>query len=299
MANLKDIRKRINSVRNTQQITKAMKMVAAAKLRRAQDAAIEARAYSGGIERMLSEVMSRGVEADGAAPHPLLEKRDPIRHVKLLVMTSDRGLCGGFNSNILRRAGRFLLENEDTFETITVATVGRKGFEHFRKREWVRQGTHHPGVFEELRFEKAERISEDLRERCLSPEHDLDAVYLLYNRFVSVINQQVILKQLLPIEPVASGEAETEEHSGAVDFEYEPDRDSVLDALLPRYLSTQVWHALLESLASEHAARMTAMDSATNNAGDMIDSLTLLANRTRQAAITTELVEIVSGAEAL
>ena len=299
MANLKDIRKRINSVRNTQQITKAMKMVAAAKLRRAQDAAMEARAYSSGIERMLEEVMGRGIEPDAPAPHALLEKRDPLRHVKLIVMTSDRGLCGGFNSNILRRAGRFLFDGADLHETITAATIGRKGFEHFRRRPSVRQGTHHPGVFEELRFERAEKICEDLRQRYLSPDEDLDAVFLLYNHFVSVINQRVTLKQLLPIEPPKPLENEGATAKSGVDFRYEPSREDVLDALLPRYLSTQVWHALLESLASEHAARMTAMDSATRNAGDMIDSLTLLANRTRQAAITTELVEIVSGAEAL
>ena len=299
MPNLKDIRKRIASVRSTQQITKAMKMVAAAKLRRAQEAATEARAYSSGIERMLAEVVRRSLEPDGPAPHPLLEKREPLRHVKLLVMTSDRGLCGGFNSNILRQAGRFLFDNADVYEAITVATIGRKGREHFNRRPTVKQGTHHPGVFEALRFEQAERISADLRERYLSPEHDLDAVFLLYNHFVSAINQQVTLKQLLPVEPPAPVADEGSEAKGSVDFVYEPDREKVLDALLPRYLSTQVWHALLESLASEHAARMTAMDSATRNAGDMIDSLTLLANRTRQAAITTELVEIVSGAEAL
>ncbi len=299
MANLKDIRKRISSVRNTQQITKAMKMVAAAKMRRAQDAAIRARPYAEGIERMLAEVMARSIDADASPIHPLLETRRPVRHVKLLVMTSDRGLCGGFNSNILRRAGRFLYENEEVYENITVATAGRKGRDYFRRRPTVKQGTHHVGVFEELRYEKAERISEDLRRRYLSPEHDLDAVFILYNHFVSAVTQNVTLRQLLPVEPPSEQRPERPGKPAAVDFRYEPDQAAVLDALLPTYLTTQIWRALMESLASEHAARMTAMDSATRNAGDMIDSLTLLANRTRQAAITTELVEIVAGAEAL
>jgi F-type H+-transporting ATPase subunit gamma len=299
MATLKDIRKRITSVKNTQQITKAMKMVAAAKLKRAQDAATDARPYGGGLERILAEVVSRSVDAEAPPPHPLLEMRSPVRHVELVVMTSDRGLCGGFNSNILRRASRFLYDNAGTYETITVSTIGRKGRDYFRRRTTVKQGSHHAGVFEDLRYEQAEKISEDLRTRYLSPEHELDAVYLLYNKFISVITQEVTLDRLLPVEPPAHEGAEGKGGLEAVDFKYEPDRDTVLDTLLPKYLTSKIWRSLLESLASEHAARMTAMDSATRNAGDMIDSLTLLANRTRQAAITTELVEIVSGAEAL
>ena len=297
MASLKDIRKRIASVKNTQQITKAMKMVAAAKLRRAQDGVTQARPFATRIEGMLGDVLGRYEQPEDApAPHPLLQPRDEIKRVELLVMTSDRGLCGGFNSNVTRAALRFLYDHSEagpleTYDHIQVSTIGRKGRDFLARRPGVVIGSHHAGVFEDLHYGQAEAIASDLISRYL--DSDLDAVYLLFNRFHSAISQEVTLTKLLPLAAPAASEGL------AVDFKYEPTRDAVLSKLVPLHLTIQVWQALLESNASEHGARMSSMDSATRNAGEMIDSLTLVANRTRQAAITRELVEIVSGAEAL
>lgn len=288
MASLRDIRKRIVSVRNTQQITKAMKMVAAAKLRRSQEAMLQARPYADTIEQVLSGVAVRSDEV----AHPLLQRRTP-RRVELVLMTSDRGLCGGFNSNVIRKAQRFLHENADKYESIQLSTIGRKGYDHFRKRG-VATRKNYPGVFEELVFEKAKTIADELTAAYLDDE--LDAVFLLYNRFASAISQVPTLVQLLPIN--ANSEAE-DEKGQLVDYLYEPNRKEVLDQLLPRHLAMQVWRALLESVASEHGARMAAMDAATKNSSEIIDKLLLDYNRARQAAITKELSEIVSGAEAL
>jgi len=285
---LRDIRKRIVSVRNTQQITKAMKMVAAAKLRRSQEAMMHARPYAEMIEQVLSRV---AVRADEAA-HPLLQRR-PVRRVGLVLMTSDRGLCGAFNSNVIRRAQRFLYENADTYERIQLSTIGRRGYDFFRKRN-VETRKNYPGVFEDLSFDKAKTIAEELAAAYLDDE--LDAVFLLYNRFASAISQVPTLVQLLPINANAGSE---EEGAQLIDFLYEPSREAVLDHLLPRHLAMQVWRALLESVASEHGARMAAMDAATKNSSELIDRLLLDYNRARQAYITKELSEIVSGAEAL
>jgi len=285
---LKDIRKRIASVRNMQQITKAMKMVAAAKLRRAQDAMLQARPYAETIEQVLSGVTVRTDEA----AHPLLQRR-PLRRVELLVMTSDRGLCGGFNSNVLRRAQRFLYENADNYERIQVSTIGRRGRDFFRARN-IPTRKDYPGVFEELTFDKAKTIAEELAAAYLDDQ--LDAVFLLYNRFQSAISQVPTVVQLLPINANSASE---DEKSQLVDFIYEPSREVVLDQLLPKHLAMQVWRALLESVASEHGARMAAMEAATKNSSELIDKLRLEYNRARQAYITKELSEIVSGAEAL
>ncbi len=307
MASLKDIRKRIASVKNTQQITKAMKMVAAAKLRRAQDAVTSARPYANELKKLLSDILDRiEIESDADAPpaHPLLASRKEIRRCELVILTSDRGLCGGFNSNIIRAANRFLLDHSEigeleTYEEIYVSTIGRRGRDFFARRRDVKKGIHHEGVFDDLRYARAEEIASDLARRFV--EHELDAVFLLYNTFRSAISQEVTLERLLPIpDPRGNGRRPTPDAPRPfVDFEYGPARPEVLEKLVPQTLSTRVWQALLESNASEHGARMSAMDNATRNAGEMIESLTLLANRTRQAAITTELVEIVSGAEAL
>lgn len=286
MASLRDIKRRISSVQNTQQITRAMRMVAAAKLRRAQDAITSARPYAEKIEEVLGAVASRSEEA----VHPLLRTRSPKR-VELVVMTSDRGLAGAFNSNITRMAQRFLWENEDVYEKIQLSTIGRKGRDFFRARN-IETRKDYPGVFEQLTFEQAQGIAKELTASFLDDE--LDAVFLLYNRFVSAMTQEPTLTRLLPIAPPDGNEV-----GAAVDYVYEPNAAGVLDSLLPRHLEMQVWRALLESVASEHAARMVAMENATKNSGELIARYTLQYNRARQAYITTELMEIVSGAEAL
>lgn len=300
MPSLKSIRKRITSVKNTQQITRAFKLVSAAKLRRAQEAATRSRPYAWGVQKALFDVLERAeVEEEDTAPHPLLQRRSPIRRVELVLLTSDRGLCGSFNSIVLRRAARFVWENADTYDEIVISTVGRKARDWARRRTDVVQGTHHEGLWGELEYVKAEAIAKDLAQQFL--DRELDAAFILYNRFKSVISQDLVLEQLLPVEepPENHYQEDVRERFTHVDFEYEPSREAVLEKLVPKYLASRVWQALLESVASEHGARMTAMDNATRNAGDMIDRLTLVANRMRQAAITKELMEIVSGAEAL
>jgi F-type H+-transporting ATPase subunit gamma len=287
---LRDIRRRIGSIKSTQQITKAMKMVAAAKLRRAQEAITKARPYAVLLEQALSRIASRAA-AEETASHPLLVAR-PARVAELVVITSDRGLAGGFNSNIGRRAQRFLVENADKYETIHVSTIGRKGRDFLRARR-VTLRKDYAGVHAKLSFEKAHELATQYAERFLSGE--VDAVFLVYNEFKSAIAQKVTLKQLLPVETEAGAGA----GAAGIDFLYEPPRARLLEDLVPRHLDTQVWRALLDSAASEHGARMTAMESASKNAGELIASLTLQYNRARQAYITKELMEIVSGAEAL
>ena len=287
MASLRTIRTRIRSVRNTQKITKAMKMVAAAKLRRAQDAVVRARPYAQLIDEMLASLV-----------HALEDTDQPPRRVEVVMMTSDRGLCGGFNSNVIRRGQRFLVEEGSEFEKIQFSTVGRRGRDFARKRG-IETRKDYVGFFGRLSFAQAREIADDLIQAYEKDE--LDAVYLLYNEFKSAIVQQISLVQLLPLQPRSKEPERKPSEKGFITPEhiYEPGRAQVLQALLPRYLAMQVWRALLESEASEHGARMTAMDSATKNASEMIGRLTLDYNRARQAAITKELMEIVSGAEAL
>ncbi len=289
MPSLRDIRNRITSVKSTRQITKAMKMVAAAKLRRAQDAVLKTRPYAQLLDRALSRVAARAA-ADGAVNlHPLLAPRE-ARVAEVVVITSDRGLAGGFNSNIIRRTQRFLTENGDTYERVELATIGRKAKDFLRARKLsVRKDF--PGVHQGLVYEKAEAIAQEYVRRYLAGE--VDAVFLCYNEFKSAIAQTPVVVQLLPLHaPAAEAEA-------AIDFKYEPSREQLLSELLPRHAAMQVWRALLESAASEHGARMSAMESATKNAEEMIAALTLQYNRARQAYVTKELMEIVSGAEAL
>jgi F-type H+-transporting ATPase subunit gamma len=295
VASLRFIRTRIRSVRNTQKITKALKTVAAAKLRRAQDAVVRARPYAQLIDEMLASLATARADAD-LPPHPLMAVRPP-RRVEVVLMTSDRGLCGGFNSNIIRRGQRFLVEEGSRFERIQFSTVGRRGRDFARKRG-IETRKDYVGFFGRLRYGQAREIAEDLIQAYEKDE--LDAVYLLYNEFKSAIVQQISLVQLLPLQPRAKAQPGPGE-KGLVPAEhlYEPSRPEVLQALIPRFLAMQIWRALLESEASEHGARMTAMDSATKNASEMIGRLTLDYNRARQAAITKELMEIVSGAEAL
>jgi F-type H+-transporting ATPase subunit gamma len=286
---LRDIRNRIVSVKSTRQITKAMKMVAAAKLRRAQDAILKTRPYAQLLEQALSRIAARAA-AEEATAHPLLVPRAP-RAAEVVVITSERGLAGGFNSNIARRAQRFLTESTDRFERVEISTIGRKGRDFFRaRRVGIRKDF--TGVHADLRHEKAEAIAEEYTRRFLAGE--VDAVFLCYNEFKSAISQKPVVFQLLPIVTEAGADA-----ASGIDFKYEPSREALLQDLVPRHVATQVWRALLESAASEHGARMSAMESATKNAEEMIGMLTLQYNRARQAYVTKELMEIVSGAEAL
>jgi len=287
---LRDIRNRISSVRSTRQITRAMKMVSAAKLRRAQDAILRTRPYAQLLDQMLARVAARTAQDEGRA-HPLLVSRQP-RVAEVVVITSDRGLAGGFNSNIARRTQRFLVENAERFEKVHISTIGRKGRDSFRARRMgIRKD--YTGIQADLRYERGEAIAAEYTERFLSGE--VDAVYLCYNEFKSAISQKPVVVQLLPIETPPGAEP----GGGMVDFKYEPSREALLGELLPRHVSMQMWRALLESAASEHGARMSAMESATKNAEDMIANFTLQYNRARQAYVTKELLEIVGGAEAL
>ena len=287
MANLKDIRKRIGSVKNTQKITRAMKLVAGARLRKAQENIESLRPYAIKTLEVLSGVAARVSPEEDV--HPLLARRAP-KSVMLVVLTSDRGLAGAFNSNICKAAFRRWKELEAEGSEVCFGIIGRKGRDYFRRRN---ANVRHDflGVFEDLNAEKAGEIGRYIVEDYTSL--DLDACHLVYNEFKSAINQQVVIEPFLPIEPLELPEDRLGE------FIYEPSQDALLDTLLPMHVEVQIYRALLESVASEFGARMTAMDSATNNASDMIDRLTLQYNRARQAAITKELMEIIGGAEAL
>jgi len=288
MANLKAIRKRIGSVKNTQKITRAMKMVAAARLRRAQQAITDLRPYAQKTLEVLSSVAARAAGDDDM--HPMLVRREP-KNVMLVVVTSDRGLAGAFNTNINKAAFQFLKQLEAEGKEVSVAAIGRKGKEYFARRGATMRHTF-TGVFENLSVGKATEIGKVLADEY--ERSDLDAIYLCYNEFKSALTQKVTIEPLLPIAPQAVAETET-----AVDFIYEPDKRALLDRLLPMYAEVEVYRALLESVASEHGARMTAMDNATRNASELVGKLTLIYNRARQAAITKELMEIIGGAEAL
>ncbi len=291
MPSLKDIRKRIGSVKNTQKITRAMKLVAAARLRRAQQEILELRPYALKTLDVLSNVAARAKEESPEDLHPLLESRD-TDHAMLVVLTSDRGLAGAFNSSICKAAHQKWKELEEQGVVVRFTVIGRKGRDYFKRRgaEIIHDFT---GVFEELSLDKAGEIGRTVVHDYEHPKGELDAVYLVYNEFKSAISQEVIVEQLLPIVP-----KELDQDSLG-DFDYEPSKTVLLDRLLPMYIEVEMFRALLESVASEHGARMTAMDAATNNASEMIDKLTLQYNRARQAAITKELMEIIGGAEAL
>jgi F-type H+-transporting ATPase subunit gamma len=284
MASLKAIRKRISSVKSTQKITKAMKMVSAAKLRRAQDAATAARPYAEKLTGLLHNVAGRV----GATAHPLLANRPEVRTIHLLVVTADRGLCGGYNTNIIRKTEQFL--NEQGRDRVRLTIVGRRGFDYFKRRP-VTIADKHINMFGGPNSELARRIAEQLSREFA--DGSTDAVYVVYNQFRSALVQVPTLQQLLPITPDTTHGADT------ADYRYEPDATALLDRLLRQYVTVLIHRAFLEATASEHGARMTAMDSATSNASDMIDRLTLEMNRARQATITRELMEIVGGAEAL
>jgi len=284
MAKTRDIKRRIRSVKNTMQLTRAMKMVAAAKMRRATEAIVAARPYS---NKMLQVLRSLAARANPEA-HPLLQERGDDR-VELIVLTGDKGLCGSFNTQIVKTAIAFLEERGD--RPTDLHLVGKKGVDFFRRRSWTihRQWT---DLFRKVEFTDAQEIARDLMGRYI--DHDLDAIYLVYNEFKSAISQKPVVERVLPIQ-----KAEFDSGEEAEDYIYEPDAAALFDELLPLHVEVQIYRAMLESVSAEHAARMTAMDSATRNAGELIDKLTLYMNRVRQASITTEIIEVVSGAEAL
>ena len=291
MPNLKDIRKRIGSVKNTQKITRAMKLVAAARLRRAQQDILEMRPYAVKTLEVLSAVAARAKEDHEENVHPLLAVRKK-QHVMLVVLTSDRGLAGAFNASICRAAFQKWKALEAEGAKVCFTVVGRKGRDYLRRRDAdIRHDF--TGLFENLDMEKAGEVGRTIVHEYTDPNEDLDHCYLVYNEFKSAISQEVVVEQLLPISPM---EVPPDQMG---DFLYEPTKAALLDRLLPMYVDVEVYRALLESVASEHGARMTAMDAATNNATDMIGKLTLQYNRARQAAITKELMEIIGGAEAL
>jgi F-type H+-transporting ATPase subunit gamma len=292
MPTLLDFRRRIRSVKNTQQLTRAMKFVAAARLRRAQEAALRSRPYARELARVLRSTMSRIEEPQ----HPLLERREE-RNVLAVVLSGERGLAGAFNTNILRRANEFFRANRE--KKVVTIPVGKKGRDALKKAgfalagEWV-------NVLARVEFKIAKEISKLATD--LYADKKVDSVYIIFSEFKSVVAAKLVLEKLLPIEAVGEErEADTEEHKGQplarqMDYIYEQPEAQLLDKLLPRYVETQILRAMLESSAAEYAARMTAMDSATSNAGEVIDALTLHMNKVRQAAITKEIIEIVSGA---
>ncbi|MBM3571614.1 MAG: F0F1 ATP synthase subunit gamma [Alphaproteobacteria bacterium] len=294
MPSLKDLKVRINSVQSTRKITSAMKMVAAAKLRRAQEQAIAARPYAERMERMITGLADKVGRLDGA-PRMLAGTGKQDVHL-LVVATADRGLCGAFNSSIVREARRTIRRLQGEGKTIKILCVGRKGRDQLR-REFAKliAGTIEDIAKPRLAFAGAERVALKVSEMFDAGEFDVCSV--IYNRFKSAISQIVTAQQLIPV-PMPEAAAEKADALQAV-YEYEPEEEAILAALLPRNLAIQIFRALLENAASEQGARMTAMDNATRNAGDMIAKLTLTYNRSRQASITKELIEIISGAEAV
>jgi len=286
MPSLIDLRRRIKSVKNTRQITKAMKVVSAAKLRRAQDRVLAARPYAQIIQRMLANVAQAAAEHHEGEDIELLAQR-PEKRIQLLVITADRGLAGAFNSNVIRSAQKFIQDHSDA--EVEVELIGRKARDFFRKRSRKVSGEYTTIFQKVVRYEDALEIAKKVTERFKKAE--IDAVYMVLNNFKSLMASQLVVSRILPVELPAKQEQ--------IDYIYEQPPERLLEALLPRYIEAQIFRALLESAAAEHAARMTAMEAASNNAAEVIDSLTLTMNRVRQASITREIIEIVSGAAAL
>lgn len=285
MPSLIDIRRRIKSVKNTRQITKAMKMVSAAKLRRAQDRVIAARPYAESMQRMLANVAQAVAEQNEDEQDPLLARREEKR-IQVLLITADRGLAGAFNANVIRTAQRFLNDHQDA--KIQMELIGRKGRDFFRKRADV-TGEHTTLFQKPVAYDPAREIAQKVIERFRNGE--IDAVYLIGNRFKSIMAPELVSERILPVE--------LPKEQRQINYLYEPSPREILAGLLPRYVENQIFRAMLETDAAQHAARMTAMDAATSNAGDVIEALTLNMNRVRQASITREIIEIVSGASAL
>jgi F-type H+-transporting ATPase subunit gamma len=290
MATLREVRNRIGGVKKTQKITRAMKMVAAAKLRRAQDRVIGARPYAKLLSNVLASVMAKAGEVE----HPLLAVREEKR-VIIVVMAGDRGLCGAFNTNV-HRATQHLIAEHPGWTEVRVLPVGKKAIEFWRRRKYPFTEKTYSGIFAGVRYADAKEIAGQIAQEFVAEK--VDAVYVVVNEFRSVLSQVVRTVRLLPLSPEAPAAAPSTGAEG-VEYIYEPDAKTILAWLLPRYLEFGVYRALAESAAAEMGARMTAMDSASKNAGEMIDKLTLTYNRARQARITRELIEIVSGAAAL
>jgi F-type H+-transporting ATPase subunit gamma len=284
LATLRDIRRRIGSVENTKQITRAMKVVAASRLRRSQERIFNARPYANQMLALLESLAARLEQQQ----HPLLARR-PERNVLLVVVTADRGLCGAFNANLLRTAQNYIREHGS--DKVSLVIVGRKGRDFFRRRS-AKITAESVNIFRQLEFSHAKDLADKIID--LYTNEKVDAVDLVYNEFKSMMVQNVKVERYLPIEPVAPPEGEF-----LADYIYEQPPGEILKILLPRYVEVEVFRALLESQAAEYAARMTAMDAATNNADELIESLRLKLNRLRQAGITKEIIEVVSGAEAL
>ena len=291
MATLRDIRNRITSVKNTAKITSAMRMVAAAKLRRAQESIMSARPYT---DKMAGVLANLAASSEEGYFHPLLRKPETIRSIAIIVISSDRGLCGSFNANLLRTAAHYIdntLPKEFPQAKVSVYSVGKRAVNFFSKRSDTHPAQF-PDIFAQLSFSTAQEIASLTSDGFINEKFDQVIVY--YNEFISIIKQQVIAKQLLPVES-----KQNDLKSAVTDYLYEPNRGDIMDILLPKYLNNIVWKALLESNAAEQAARMMAMETATINARDLIKALQLSYNKARQASITTEMLEIVGGAEAL
>ena len=294
MATLLDFRRRIRSVKNTQQITRAMKFVAAARLRRAQEAALAARPYANELSRLLRSIMARIDEPE----HPLLAKR-PEERILAIVLTGERGLAGAFNTNILRKANEFLRERRD--KKLSLVPVGKKGRDSL-KRAGFKFTAEYINVLAKVQFSTAREIAGLASE--LYAKEEIDAVYLIFSEFKNVVTANLKVEKLLPVEPEmarepakeTAQESATDQPPSRIDYIYEQPVDKLLASLLPKYIEAQVLRAMLESSAAEYAARMAAMESATRNAGEVIQALTLHMNKVRQAAITKEIIEIVSGA---
>jgi F-type H+-transporting ATPase subunit gamma len=297
MPSLIDLRRRVRAVKNTQQITKAMKMVAASKLRRAQERITAARPYAQQMQRVLGSVASRV----GSSAHPLLVTREirPDSKTLVIIVSADKGLCGSFNTNIIKAAASYVLDSQ---QACALGLVGRKGRDYFGRRGFT-IAFDEVGIFQRLKYQDAQRIAQTAIDVFIKGE--VDRVMLIYNEFRSVISQRVIVDQLLPIAradvdaAAATSRAEAALHVNQVEYLYEPSPQEIFNQLLPRYVEVQVYRALLESNAAFFAAQMTAMDTATKNSAEMISSLTLYMNKVRQAAITREIIEVVSGAQAL
>jgi F-type H+-transporting ATPase subunit gamma len=308
--NLRDIRNRIVSVKNTQKITRAMKMVSAAKLRRAQEAVLNARPYGRALSELILRIVSHEAGGTEEKSHPLFEERDPVVKMEVLVIASDRGLCGSFNGNIIRKGDEFIMFRSAEGNGVKISTIGRKAREHYNKTN-LEKASQYQDLWQDFDFLKAKEVSRDLVKRFLNKE--TDKVVVVYNEFKSAVTQKLRIEQLLPITtgsleeilgtagielPDKNIKAEDMVRS-YLDYIYEESKEKVLETLVPRYIDYKVFLMLLESQASEHGARMSAMDNATNNATEMTDNLTLSYNKARQEQITKELLEIVSGAEAL
>ena len=291
MANLRDIRNRIGSVNNTQQITKAMKMVAAAKLRKAQDRMIQTRPYAAKLQEVVGRLVGSGNESN-----PLMRQTEEPNNVLMIIVASDRGLCGGFNNNLFKEIEKYIEDNLSRFredDSLSLVTIGKKSTAHFGKRKYKLAETF-PGFFDHLEYDSTSKIMADATAKFKDGTYD--EVYIAYNEFRSVIAQNRKIERVLPID--------TEQITGdvsnnSIDYIFEPDSEAIIEQLLPQHLNMQLWKAVLESNASEQGARMSAMDSATENAKELERELRLKYNQARQSAITTEISEIVSGAQAL